>query len=229
MPGCSLRPNANPCGGWSCDEGRGRGGWTDTPSAPPALKRLFVISPPGFFHPSGPHLTPGHLSLMACCKICCGCADCPENELLPGKCCCGGQPGECCQDGEYCCDGVCETDPCVCDDTPVTFTFATVTGQSQRSCDPQVKETGTITMSGDVPLPFTATVSWSADDDVEVNGTRLNVAFGSAGGCQFGAYCCASSGSGTMTFTSRSITVKLIDTVGFAWGGSVTITPDCPP
>lgn len=47
---------------------------------------------------------------MACCKVCCGCADCTEGQ--PGKCCCGGPTGECCQTGEYCCQGVCQPTPC---------------------------------------------------------------------------------------------------------------------
>jgi hypothetical protein len=29
----------------------------DPPRGPPALKRLFVMSPPGFFHPYGPQVT----------------------------------------------------------------------------------------------------------------------------------------------------------------------------
>ena len=83
------------------------------PRGPRSLQRYFVISPPGFFHPSSPHLTPGHLSLMACCKICCGCADCTEGQ--EGKCCCGGQSGECCQPGEVCCDGVCTPGDSCCE------------------------------------------------------------------------------------------------------------------
>ena len=47
---------------------------------------------------------------MACCKACCGCADCAEGDQ--GKCCCGGSGGECCLEGEYCCDGVCQEGPC---------------------------------------------------------------------------------------------------------------------
>lgn len=43
---------------------------------------------------------------MACCKPCCGCADCTEGGQ--GKCCCGGAEGTCCQEGEYCCGGVCQ-------------------------------------------------------------------------------------------------------------------------
>lgn len=49
---------------------------------------------------------------MACCKICCGCADCSEGQ--EGKCCCGGEEGSCCQEGEYCCGGVCQEEPCGC-------------------------------------------------------------------------------------------------------------------
>lgn len=47
---------------------------------------------------------------MACCKPCCGCADCTEGQQ--GKCCCGGSSGTCCQEGEYCCSGVCQSTPC---------------------------------------------------------------------------------------------------------------------
>lgn len=47
---------------------------------------------------------------MACCKPCCGCADCTEGQ--EGKCCCGGSSGTCCQAGEYCCSGVCQPTPC---------------------------------------------------------------------------------------------------------------------
>ena len=47
---------------------------------------------------------------MACCKACCGCADCAEGDQ--GKCCCGGASGECCDVGEYCCSGVCQAGEC---------------------------------------------------------------------------------------------------------------------
>lgn len=47
---------------------------------------------------------------MACCKACCGCADCAEGDQ--GKCCCGGASGECCDVGEYCCSGACQGSPC---------------------------------------------------------------------------------------------------------------------
>ena len=46
---------------------------------------------------------------MACCKCCCGNADCAEGQQ--GKCCCGGT---CCQEGEYCCDGECQAGECEC-------------------------------------------------------------------------------------------------------------------
>jgi len=51
---------------------------------------------------------------MACCKCCCGNAICEEGDQ--GKCCCGGEGpnGDCCEEGEYCCDGVCENEPCDC-------------------------------------------------------------------------------------------------------------------
>lgn len=49
---------------------------------------------------------------MACCKPCCGCADCTEGQ--EGKCCCPSQgpDGTCCSEGEYCCDGACQPEPC---------------------------------------------------------------------------------------------------------------------
>ena len=166
-----------------------------------------------------------------CGPYCCAQDEyCCDNQCVPvcdegdGGCLCGAS---CCPADQFCCDGVCQEGPC-CDDTPVTHVFTGGSGPG-RECDPQVKETATITIPASVPVPFDATVSWSADDDVEVDGTRLNVTFGSAGGCFYGDYCCASSGSGTMTFSSRSITVKLIDTVGVGWSGSVTIAPICPP
>jgi hypothetical protein len=36
--------------------------------------------------------------------------DCEEGQQ--GKCCCGGVEGACCQEGEYCCDGVCQAEEC---------------------------------------------------------------------------------------------------------------------
>jgi hypothetical protein len=47
---------------------------------------------------------------MACCKACCGCADCSEGQQ--GKCCCGGASGSCCSASEYCCSGACQGSPC---------------------------------------------------------------------------------------------------------------------
>lgn len=47
---------------------------------------------------------------MACCKPCCGCADCTEGQ--EGKCCCGGAAGTCCPPGEFCCSGVCTPGGC---------------------------------------------------------------------------------------------------------------------
>jgi len=52
---------------------------------------------------------------MACCKACCGCADCSEGQQ--GKCCCGGASGSCCSASEYCCSGACQGTPC---DEPCT-------------------------------------------------------------------------------------------------------------
>lgn len=53
---------------------------------------------------------------MACCKPCCGCQECAEGQQ--GKCCCPSQgpDGTCCSEGEYCCSGVCQPEPCAdCD------------------------------------------------------------------------------------------------------------------
>lgn len=67
---------------------------------------------------------------MACCKCCCGNAICEEGD--EGKCCCGGEgpDGDCCEEGEFCCDGVCENEPCTprCGDCITTPSF-TVTYQ----------------------------------------------------------------------------------------------------
>jgi len=56
---------------------------------------------------------------MACCKCCCGNADCAEGDS--GKCCCGGASGTCCQEGEYCCSGACQPGPCCEDDADCSF------------------------------------------------------------------------------------------------------------
>lgn len=55
---------------------------------------------------------------MACCKCCCGNANCEQGDQ--GKCCCGGAEGTCCTEEEYCCDGECQATPCTgacCDST----------------------------------------------------------------------------------------------------------------
>lgn len=50
---------------------------------------------------------------MACCKCCCGNKICENGE--EGKCCCQGDNSiTCCQQGEYCCNGVCQEVPCGC-------------------------------------------------------------------------------------------------------------------
>lgn len=46
---------------------------------------------------------------MACCKCCCGNADCSEGQQ--GKCCCGES---CCGPDQYCCGGSCQSTECCC-------------------------------------------------------------------------------------------------------------------
>ena len=73
---------------------------------------------------------------MACCKACCGCADCSEGGQ--GKCCCGGAEGACCDVGEYCCDGECVPGPCCTVDEDCLFCdegFKLVGGASAISED----------------------------------------------------------------------------------------------
>ena len=62
---------------------------------------------------------------MACCKCCCGNKNCAEGEQ--GKCCCGSGPeAVCCSDGQYCCDGDCQSDPCCCPCGDIDLTGMTV-------------------------------------------------------------------------------------------------------
>lgn len=51
---------------------------------------------------------------MACCKCCCGNADCSEGQQ--GKCCCGEA---CCSESQCCCSGECKECPC-CDNPDPT-------------------------------------------------------------------------------------------------------------
>jgi hypothetical protein len=62
--GCECRPIARPPVGYTVPERKALHGKgirraepsRDTPGAPPARHRFLVISPPGFFHPCGPHV-----------------------------------------------------------------------------------------------------------------------------------------------------------------------------
>lgn len=47
---------------------------------------------------------------MACCKPCCGCRNCVENQK--GKCCCGGANGSCCTEEQTCCANSCCDEVC---------------------------------------------------------------------------------------------------------------------
>lgn len=47
---------------------------------------------------------------MACCKPCCGCRNCVENQK--GKCCCGGANGSCCTEEQTCCANSCCDEAC---------------------------------------------------------------------------------------------------------------------
>mgnify|MGYP003135026977 CR=1 FL=1 len=54
--------------------------------------------------------------MAECCTCCCGNKECSGSTgaTTEGKCCCGsGESRDCCDAGEYCCDGVCQADPCV--------------------------------------------------------------------------------------------------------------------
>jgi hypothetical protein len=113
--------------------------------------------------------------------------------------------------------------------TPITRRVDFVGGSGPiRNCDPQVKDTKTIVFPECVQVPFDATVTWSTDDDAEVDGQRMN---DPQPGCPFGQDppCCEGGGTKVRTFNSRTITCKLIDTVGIRWGGYVSITVICNP
>jgi hypothetical protein len=104
--------------------------------------------------------------------------------------------------------------------TPTSFTSAIVfnggTGPV-RTCDPQIKDTKTITIPDYINLPVSGTISWSVDDDIALNGVRL------------GGTCNASNGSRTISIDNRTLTLDLIDTVGVNWGGTFSITIDYIP
>jgi len=81
------------------------------PMVSPACRRFGSLCFLGRFALWGDTLLIGAFSSMACCKVCCGCADCTEGQ--EGKCCCGGSSGTCCQAGETCVDGECVPEaPC---------------------------------------------------------------------------------------------------------------------
>lgn len=91
---------------------------------------------------------------MACCKCCCGNADCTAGQL--GKCCCGGSAGSCCATTEYCINGVCTPNP-PCN---VSGNFSTSYGQCE--------ERGTV-LRNTCACTATMTVSGGVDDDVLIN------------------------------------------------------------
>lgn len=66
---------------------------------------------------------------MACCKCCCGNADCAEGDQ--GKCCCGGS---CCDTDEYCCGGGCQSDPCCDTDEDCSYVVASCSGAGESGC-----------------------------------------------------------------------------------------------
>ncbi|MFN7811278.1 MAG: hypothetical protein ACK5SI_01280, partial [Planctomycetia bacterium] len=72
-------------------------------------------------------------------------------------------------------------------------------------------ETRVVTLPSETPLPAVLNVSWEADDDLRINGTRLGTGY--AGG-----------GSTTVSVSSFAVTLELIDTVGFFSGGWVTLS-----
>lgn len=93
---------------------------------------------------------------MACCECCC-----PAG-------CCGGSSGTCCAEGEYCCDGVCEPDPCCsvdgdCDPCGCENGWYTVPpGGPAGGCCPDGAEwdEDTQTCGGSTPGPLLA---WCCD------------------------------------------------------------------
>lgn len=102
---------------------------------------------------------------MPCCQCCCGGVTCTEGQQ--GKCCCGGSSGACCSASEYCCNGVCQNEPCAqCLECPPEPCFANVpigqccpvadeshpfsegVGVTMSACDPAL----TVTQGGE---PYT--------------------------------------------------------------------------
>lgn len=131
---------------------------------------------------------------------------------------------DCCPSGKEMCNGDCfdpcpahmnRGEDCLCSCSVCwtqTFTFQGAYFQPYRECDPQVKETLTFEVPEYIPIPSQALVSYSADDDIAINGVRMR-----PGDC--------GAGSGTdipVQIESRSVTLDLIDTVGINWSGQAT-------
>jgi RHS repeat-associated protein len=88
--------------------------------------------------------------------------------------------------------------------------FTNTYGMPSRPYEERVMDTRVVALPADVPLPASLNVSWAADDDVRVNGQRLGTGY-------------AGSGSTTVSVSSRSVTLELIDTVGVNSGGYVVL------
>jgi len=75
---------------------------------------------------------------MPCCQCCCGGVECQNGQQVVGKCCCGGGSGECCADGQYCCNGVCKNGQCCGQnsDCPPASPYCCGGGCSQAPCCP---------------------------------------------------------------------------------------------
>jgi Ca2+-binding RTX toxin-like protein len=83
-----------------------------------------------------------------------------------------------------------------------------------------VAETRVVSLPDSVALPSQVLISWAADDDVRLNGVRLGTGI-------------ANAGTRLVTVYTRDLVLDLIDTVGGASGGTVTLSlnnsPDTPP
>jgi RHS repeat-associated protein len=89
--------------------------------------------------------------------------------------------------------------------------FASYSNLGNRPYGEVVMETRVVTLPGETPLPAVLNVSWEADDDLRINGTRVGTGY--AGG-----------GSTTVSVSSFAVTLELIDTVGIFSGGWVTLS-----
>jgi len=109
---------------------------------------------------------------------------------------------------------------CECWSTTVIFPFYS---GPYRNCSPEIKDTIFVTIPSYVRLPALATVEWSADDDILINGESLNgmIDCGSYGG---GKCCATLSSPRSITIDSHQVQVDLLDTVGVYWYGNVKIT-----